>query len=337
MHSKLHSSEPTQSSAESQLREDSTETPSALLRPTMLKDLPLKARIPLAMMRLSSHGSALPIPHRQVIDVLSRILDPSPQRARRIASLNTWNEVVLARTYHELCVARSPAETLSNDEIVLIDALMRAQNHNLDKDDSSLLSIMDHGERIRFRDAGRDMMSGAAMSSTRRGSTWQRQPSVLECEHLCLAELIVLNMLRLWVRSKTLGFNSTIAVTLMSKHLGVPQLGNLTLKLLNRIGHSAYRKFDARCICCPEISPDEATLLDGLASIESDSHSSYTNCLLRWLPSVWAQAAFTETTYDALQLPKVGIALPQRDWDFRTLTERQPLFSNPGNGHRTVH
>ncbi len=338
MHSKLlHSSKSTLQVADSSNQRIRPVASSHQQQYDRLQDVPLNARVPLAIMRLSSHGSALPIPHRHVIDVLSRILDPGPERAHRVASLNTWNEVVLARTCRPLRIARSPSTIVSDDEALLIDALTRAQDFNLDDDDYALSSIMERSERIRFRDAGRHMMAGTAMHPTRTIPNWQRQPSVLECEHLCLAESIVLNMLRLWVRSKAQSLDSTIAVSLMSEHLGVPHLGELICSLLSRISHSAYRKFDACCICCPEISPDEASVLDGLSAIEFGSHSRYMNSLLQWIPTVWAQAVFNKTIEHAQLLPETGISLPRRDWAFATLVARQPLFRATAQEHRTVH
>ena len=97
---------------------------SAMLEHALLHGLPLHYRIPLAILRLSSQGDALPMPHRYVIDALGRILDNTGQREQCIKAINDWNEVVLARTYRKLDISGFPLERLSVDERCVLAALM---------------------------------------------------------------------------------------------------------------------------------------------------------------------------------------------------------------------
>lgn len=115
------------------LRALSGDASTALSQKTCFADLPLQARLLLAVPRVRGHKPKATLVERYVLDSLGRIIDPGPERRQTIESVNLLAEVLLTR--HQL--AREPevagGQWLSALENLILCALCKIRNGQSDE------------------------------------------------------------------------------------------------------------------------------------------------------------------------------------------------------------
>ncbi|ASJ73803.1 hypothetical protein [Granulosicoccus antarcticus] len=113
-------------------------------------------------------------------------------------------------------------------------------------------------------------------------------------------------------------------------------LGDTVSELLYRVACSASRLIDVRCICCTEVSPDEAHMLVLISALGHGELLEYRDHLLDWLEPQWANAVYMQTSDVVLAVGELVSMLPRRKWDFDLLRARQPLFDMSGHRERDI-
>lgn len=302
--------------------------------PSHLDGLSLESRVLLAMLRLSNHDGPRPLLTQHVLSTLGQVLDCSPHRLITIDALNTINDTVLVKTHRRLDICSTTSMGIAPDEALYIDSITRLASGKYNEPDLPLASVMSEQNLSRFCRAAEHTTSTRSMLGLRRSSALRNASlplsSVIKCQYLRLSELVVLSLIRLWVRGVLVGFDSAAAVRLLSAHLGLTRLGDTINTLMHRVATSAYRLIDVRCICSREVSPDEAHMLVLISALGHGELLEYREQLLNWLEPQWANAIFIQTSDAVLAIGEPVSQLPRRSWDFDLLRTRQQLFSKTG-------
>ncbi len=333
-------------------------TSRSLRQITHLAEIPVESRLLLGILRMASYQGELPSPEAQVLDALGRILDPSEDRIRTLGHLQTLNQCVLAKTKRELEIRNHPAQMLSDDEHVIMNnlsSLAQGQPNDIELD-----ALMNETAQHLFRTASRYVLTKPSMDGLYRtdNKRWPTddhnegmQPnvqllqqdthilgSVLKCKDLSFHETAIVTIVRLWVRGIATQYNSDLAVNLLCAHLSLPRLGQAMLTILRQTATSAHRQMDIRCICCPELSPDEARILSAMSALLHNRIREYQKHLSDWLPREQAQPAYLLSLSEFLTHKQPHTVLPLRNWDFKLLRARQPLFElGAPDAHQTYH
>lgn len=311
-----------------------------LLRQRTLSSYALPARLLLAALRLNGDTREMSDLDRCLLDSIGRILDSSSNRQQTIAAVNQFSSIALTRTRSPLKIPSPGSVELSDDEQLLIDAASRQlQGHHsaavsrlqwlMDPETSRhfLQSIDIIADADCFRQHG---MYALAPCPVRLGSQDDekgiRHNSVLQCADLSLEERLLVNVTRVWVKCISLRISSLSAVHRLSSCLGLSGLDTTMHDILHRTAYHATRQFDVRCLCCEEVSPDEARLLATLAAVGHGLPGESVEHLNHWLPPTSVQSVLAKVSGNRKNIFQHDFSLPSRQWDFAGLAQRQILF-----------
>lgn len=93
---------------------------------------------------------------------------------------------------------------------------------------------------------------------------------------------------------------------------------------------AATRSVDVRCPACPDLSPDEARLLEAVAWLQRDSAAPAEAALGDWLPPAAVRLSLGAARGLALALLVAELPLPRRNWDFEALADAlHPQHASP--------
>lgn len=284
---------------------------------------------------------------------MGRLIDSGENRIQTIEAINTFCSIALTQTRMPLEISDAPTSTLLLDEINLIEATAHVTLGNYDKAHMCLQWYMEKNVRTQFIDTIQTLSNARCFKSygqysflpncflvsEERGAKSVRHWSVQNTAELTISEQLVVNTSRLWVRGIALGFSSESATHCLANHLHLPGFADLIHNFLYQTATNAKREFDIRCLCCKEISPDEARLLATLSALHHGRPAEAVEHLNDWLPSNSIQRLLTQAANIRLSLAKLGNVLPLREWDFHELVQRQILFDHQltTNGHASVH
>lgn len=318
-----------------------------------LRELALPSRLLIAVMRISGRTTAIPPLERCVLDTLGRVIDSGPERVETLVAINQLCSMISAQTRFRLDIEDKTSATLSNDESLIIKALAQLARGEIEQVHATLEWIMEKRVRNQFIGAanlllhshgyamsGPSVFSTRSLCGTRADQPWtQFEPAVHHCDQLSTSELLVLQTTRLWVKGVFIGFDSGAALQYLSAHLCIGSLDIMLHNIMLETGSRAIRPFDARCLCCTEVSPDEARLLASLATLADGDVELSRHHFLKWLPEssvshlLQAQPEFLSALH---QLPE---PLPRREWDFDELRMRQVKYfeKEQANGHHHLH
>lgn len=311
-----------------------------LLRRRSLSSYPFPARLLLSVLRLSGGRHEISDLDRCLLDSLGRILDATSSRQQTILAVNRISSIALTGTRSPLKILDTGSAELSDDEQLLIDAAsqqLRGRHcaavsrlqwlMNPEASRQFLESIDIIGKVDCFRQYGAHALVPCTVRLRSRDNKDDiRHNSVLKCADLGPVELLVINLTRVWVKCISLRINNLVAVQRLSSCLGLSGLDTTMHDILHRTAYHSTRQFDVRCLCCEEVSPDEARLLATLAAVGHGLPGESVEHLNHWLPPTSVQGVLAQVSGNRKNLFEHDFSLPLRQWDFAGLVQRQILF-----------
>ena len=106
--------------------------------------------------------------------------------------------------------------------------------------------------------------------------------------------------------------------------------------LLLETAYKATRQVDIRCLCCLELSPDEARILATLSYLQHGRPAAAVTHLEQWFADVSIQRVLTYSAQMRHSLKSLDNPLPLRQWDFEGMLQRQVLFEHGRTGTHLV-
>ncbi|ASJ71298.1 hypothetical protein [Granulosicoccus antarcticus] len=305
-------------------------------RQTRFSDLPLPARLLLAVPRARGRSATAPIAERYVLDTLGRIIDGGPDRKHTIEAVNMLADVLLNQNFDD---DRAPANP---------EWLSTVENHVL-----CMLCKINAGQAEQAALIARHCLEGHTLEAFSQAATalcgaecfkrggshvftpsWRGMPShngptehrsVTLTKELSLGESLLLNTIRL--RKRTLSYSGLGArvVPLLCQHVALPELQTVVdAHMVEALRHSAHVP-DIRCLCCPAISADEAVFLGSLAEFAGGDTQRCARQLSAWLPLESVNKLLSKKEGFQSILRQIGTPLPTRQWDMRQLQARDEL------------
>ena len=309
-------------------------------KPTRFADLQLPARLLLAVPRARGTASTATIPSRYVLDTLGRIIDGGNDREQTIASVNRLSEVLLRlESINERTDTDDPT-WLSDAENLMLCVLCRIKAGDAGGAQKMVGHWLDSGEISTFNQAAGQLCDAACFKSGGQhvfSPSWNgvapqsvttRHRSVVRTGDLSLGESLLLNALRLRIRTLPYaGFNTEV-VPLMGKHLALPGLAAVIDAVLVESLQYASDAPDIRCLCAKELSVGEARHLGAMAAFMSGDETLIKRQLSYWLPESSVERLSDRTQEFRETLNALGSAIPLRQWNFRELHDRRFLYQD---------
>ncbi|MFT6876712.1 MAG: hypothetical protein ACJAZF_002835 [Granulosicoccus sp.] len=317
---------------------------------TDLARFSIPARMLIATIRLAGTETAMPPLERCVLDTIGRILDSGDQRERTIDAVNRFSVFALTRTRLPITMNTNTLSTLTNDELILLKGASQIANNNFKEAHDSLQWLMETKVRNQFICALKTLSSAKCFKTlgthafTANSFTAsidgkyvsQHHCTILKCDDLSLSELLIVNAIRLWVRGISIGFSSEGAIHSLANHLGLADFADPLHNLLLETAYKATRQVDIRCLCCLELSPDEARILATLSSLQHGRPAAAVTHLEQWFADVSIQRVLTYSAQMRHSLKSLDNPLPLRQWDFEGMLQRQVLFEHGRTGTHLV-
>lgn len=310
--------------------------------PIDLARFSIPARMLIATIRLAGTETEMPPLERCVLDTIGRVLDSGNQRERTIDAVNRFSVVALTRTRLPITINNNTPGTLSNDELILLKGASQIANSKFKEAHDSLQWLMETSVRNQFICALESLSSvkcfktlgthafteNSFKAHIAETNVSQNHCTILQCDDLSLSELLIVNAIRLWVRGVSIGFSSEGALHSLANHLGLTDFADPLHNLLLETAYKATRQVDIRCLCCLELSPDEARLLAIISSLQHGQPAAAATHLEQWLIDESIQRVLAHSTQMRHSLKSLNNPLPLRQWDFEGMLQRQRLFEH---------
>ena len=309
----------------------------ANVAPTLFQDLPLPARLLLAVPRARGRAPKASIAARYVLDTLGRIIDAGSERQHTIEAVNLLAEILLNSANRSKEPETAPSKWLSETENLVLCLLCKIQAGQAEEARNLARHCLDAPSIEPFSKAATALCSAECF---RRGGkhvftpSWRGMPahhttrehcSVTATNELSLGEAVLLNALRL--RKRTLSYAGLGAkvVPMLCHHVALPELQTVVdAVLMEAIRFSAHPPA-IQCMCCPEVSAVEADYLAALADFCAGDAQRTQRQLSNWLPAESVNRLMApHDEFEAL-LRQIGTPLPNRLWDIRELRARETL------------
>lgn len=311
----------------------------ALTQKTHFGALPLPARLLLAVPRIRGTQAKAGLAERYTLDALGRIIDARPQRDKTIEAVNLLAEVLstpsaldnpgqddpqwLSATENMvlcvLCKIRSGEHQQARRLSQYWLSATSAQTFNVSAATLCDVACFKRGGPEVFS-AGGDIVAVAAQMCT--------QPHATRTDQLTLGESLLLNAIRLRIRTLPQTQISAQVLPILSRHLCVPHIEALVDAHLLEALQYRLQKLDIRCLCSTDISADEAQLLTIFAAYATDDGNEVTNALNEWLPTESSEKLASRLDEFQVILAGLGSPVPQRCWDLAKLSLTEALPCN---------
>ena len=301
---------------------------------TSFADLPLQARLLLAVPRVRGHLPKATLVERYVLDSLGRIIEPGPRRRQTIESVNMLSEVLLAR--HSL--AQEPEtddkQWLSALENLVLCALCKIQNghsdeaaqltgHWLNKQSiqsfNAAASTLCNSECIKH--GGPHVFTPGCTGKTAVDAYAVHRP-VSYTRQLSLGELLLLNALRLRMRTLPHVRIANQVVPLLRENLALPCIEALLDALLIECLQYGGEESDVRCLCSEVLSVGESRLLTFIAAFGTGDAEMIATELHSRLPPDSAERLQARTEEFQSIVENLGAVVPRREWNENELSSR---------------
>ncbi len=89
----------------------------------------------------------------------------------------------------------------------------------------------------------------------------------------------------------------------------------------------SVKALDVRCLCCSDISVDEARLVSAMAAFSTGDNSEVAMFLTGWLPNASISRIQARMFEFQSVVQKLGSAIPLRDWDMAELEKRGQSYT----------
>jgi hypothetical protein len=165
-------------------------------------------------------------------------------------------------------------------------------------------------------------------------------PPIARTAGLTPDETLLLQSIRIWVSAAK---EDRCGGPELMEHLaahGAANAGPSLHGILYNSAVAATRAIDVRCRRCPNLSPDEARLLQALACGQRGLRAGAAESLAAWLPPAAVRLTVDAVIAAGRELGASGVALPRRAWDFAALerlSEPPPAFANDEPVRRVLH
>ncbi|MFK7890436.1 MAG: hypothetical protein AB8B63_06440 [Granulosicoccus sp.] len=317
---------------------------------TRFSDLPLPARVLLAVTRVRSSAGTLTLAERYVLDTLGRTIDAGPHRAETISAVSRFAESLIKpnplTVLNTGTMNNRDKQWLTSVENFALCVLCQIRADRGEEARQLLSQWLGEGSIEQFNTAatvlcktecfkrGGPHVFSPAWSDSKETAEKRAIVPMGPATHtadLSLNESIVLNAIRL--RSRTLGFPNiaTKVLPLLTEHLALPRLEAIIDSYVFETLRHCELKSAINCTCCGVISPIEARLLSGVAEHSSGDTQSLECSLQSWMdePSVSQLVKSHERFQTILQELKFTVPLRQWNWS--------ELKASGKNKHRCTH
>lgn len=307
----------------------------ALATPTRFADLPLQARLLLAVPRVRGRLTKVPLTERYVLDALGRVIDAGPERHQTIEAVNMLAEALLTSGQFEDQAEKSDSQWLSTVENLALCVLCKIRSGRTNEAAQLTKHWLTKKSVENFNTAAIALCNSECFkrgglhvftpswSGTTVLDTYLRHRSVSLTNELTLGELLLLNAIRLRIRTLPYAGIGSRVVPMLREHLALPKIESLLDALLVESLQYSPRSPDIRCLCSSYIAADEARFLGAIAAFSTGDIEVIVHQLSSWLPcgSVERLKALTGEFQTIVQ--NIGTAIPLREWNMAELGDRR--------------
>jgi hypothetical protein len=305
---------------------------------TRFADLPIPARVLLAVTRIRRPAKELSLAERYVLDSLGRTIDAGPHRAETISAVSRFAESLIKP--HSLSALNvypktDDAQWLTSVENFALCVLCQVRAGKGEEANQLLGQWLGESSIQQFNTAAKVLCRTECF---KRGGPHVFTPawtgtddnndadssnlrSVVNTADLSLNESIILNAFRL--RARTLNFPNiaTKVLPLLCEQLALPRLE----AIIDGYMVEVLRHFDLRsaikCTCCRVVSHVEARLLSGVAAHCSGDQALLEQQLQSWMIGQSAERLCKRRDEFQSIAQALNFSLPMRDWDWSELEE----------------
>ena len=306
----------------------------ALHQKTCFADLPLQARLLLAVPRVRGHSTKATLVERYVLDSLGRIIDPGPARHKTIESVNMLAEVLLTRHQLEQESEGVDGQWLTAIENLVLcvlckirdgqtDEATRLAGYWLKKDSVSSFNVAASAlcNAECFKSGGPHVFTPGGTGKV-QVETHTLHCSVSLTRELSLGELILLNAIRLRMRTLPYAHIADHAVPMLRQNLALPRIEALLDALLLESLKYGAEAPDIRCLCSQVVSVGESRFLASVASFGTGDTELIASQLNTWLPMASVERLKSRTSEFRSIVENLGVVVPRRDWNTDELSAR---------------
>ncbi|MFK7853298.1 MAG: hypothetical protein AB8B79_04260 [Granulosicoccus sp.] len=320
----------------------------ALNQRTRFVDIPLQARMLLAVPRIRGKSPTAPLAERYVLDALGRVIDAGPMRHNTIQAVNLLAEVLLTPSPFADAPEETDDQWLSSVENLVLCVLCKIRGgqtqaakqltqHWLTK--TSIESFNVAAEALCdaqcFKQAGPDVFS-PSLSGTVEQTLQTQHSSVTLTQDLHLVELLLLNALRLRMRTLAYPGIAVRVIPILSKHLAIPKIESIIDALLIESLQYSDQTPDVRCLCFDMISCDESEFLGAIAAFSTGNRPFIKKQLSSWLPTFSVDRLVQRSGEFQSIIAGVGLQIPLRNWNKLELSHRNERDMNCAHANETA-
>lgn len=304
---------------------------------TRFSDLSLPARLLLAVPRVRGQSNKAELAERYVLDTLGRVIDAGPERRHTIEAVNLLAEVLNTPSQFDNDIERTDQQWLSATENLVLCVLCKVSSGQKQQAEQLIqhwLKTFSSEDFITaatalcdstcFKRCGPHVFTPSCSSAAPTSSVINHR-SVTQTSQLSLGESVLLNAIRLRMRTLNYTGINTRVLPIMGESLALTKLEALVdAHLVEALQYSAGA-LNIRCLCSSKLSTDEARLLAAFAVTATGNMHEIRIQLSSWLPSESVKRLQYHTSEAQTTLHQLGSSLPLRDWNFQQLESQTSL------------
>lgn len=311
----------------------------AAAQQTLFGDLPLPARVLLAVPRVRGPLPKAGLAERYVLDTLGRIIDMGPERSTTINAVNQLVDVLLSSESLSEEAQAQDQKWLSAIENLALCVLCKVRSGNTQQARQLAQHWLDKSSLEHFNTAAEVLCDSGCFkhcglhvftpswSGPVVVNTTTKHRSVVSTESLSLEESVLLNAVRLRIRTLSFSNINTRVLPLLSQHLALPGMQSLVDAHLIEALQFSPTALAVRCLCCSDISVDEARLVSAMAAFSTSDSNEVARFLTGWLPNESISRLQARMLEFQSVIQKLGTAIPLRDWDMAELEKRGQSYA----------
>lgn len=315
-------------------------SPGSLSQQSRFADLPLQARLLLAVPRVRGRLPKVPIAERYVLDALGRIIDAGPERRQTIEAVNLLAEALLMPGPLSGISEVADSQWLSAVENLVLCVLCKVRSGNqeeaaqltkhwltktsLETFNAATVALCNSEC---FKRAGPDVFTPSLSGAAARGTCSTRQ-SVCFAQELSLGELLLLNAIRLRIRTLPYAGIGNRVVPMLRQHLALPRIESLLDALLVESLQYSLNSPDIMCLCSKAISANESQFLSAVWAFSTGDNELVTQQLKSWLPINSVERLRARMGEFQSIVQSIGTVIPQREWDLIELAKCSQHYKN---------
>lgn len=319
----------------------------AVAQQTRFADLPLPARLLLAVPRLRGPSARAQLAERYVLDTLGRVIDAGPDRRYTIEAVNLLAEVLLSTDRFNEEAEEQDRQWLSSIENLVLCVLCKVRSGHTKEANRLTQHWLENGSVEHFNtaavalcDSGCFKRGGLHVFTPRwsgpASNAATKDCSVESAEALSLGESLLLNAVRVRMRTLPFGGINSRVLPLLSQHLAIPRIESLIDAHLMEALQYCDKALDVRCLCCTDISADEARLVASMAAFSTGDSTEVSLYLKDWLPFGSVNRLQARMAEFQSIVQHLGTAIPLRDWDIDKLEKQRESYRGCEHGNEAA-